>query len=283
MIGVVGIGLIGSSIALAVKRAHPAQPILVCDASAAHLGLAEELGLGDDYTADTTAVAARCRIIFVCIPARQIAKIIVEMVPHLAENSIITDVGSTKRAVVQAVESQFPDFDRFVPGHPMAGGEKTGPRSGRADLFERRPYFLTPSARCDAGAVSEIVSLVRSFGANVAMASPDVHDMGVACTSHVPHLYAFAAMLSAGSISASLSRSVFDFSGPSFEEIARIGSADPTMWTDILLTNSDAIVQSYQKMRSHMDEIVECMQAQDGERLADLLRLACTAKSTVRS
>jgi cyclohexadieny/prephenate dehydrogenase len=245
---IIGIGHIGSSIALGL-RAVPglAGTIVVSDTSPAHLARAKELQLGDEYFADPSAAVAGADGVILCTPVGSFATIAEAIAPHLAPGCILSDVGSTKQSVIRDVAPFVPEGISFVPAHPLAGTEFSGPDAGLADLFQGRWCLLTPAPETDPAAVQKVEALWAGLGAKTAKMTPAHHDRVIAIVSHLPHLIAFTICGTADDLADETRDEVLQFAASGFRDFTRIAASDPVMWRDIFINNKDALLEMFSR------------------------------------
>lgn len=256
-IGIIGIGLIGSSLARDFLASGDTS-LHIYDASPEHMDTARELNLGHHYHHSAADLAELCDIIFICVPVRRIAQVVADIAPHLRYGTILSDVGSVKAPVFKAVQDiNLPDGVHFVPGHPAAGLEYYGPTAGKTGLFHGKTYALTPDDHTDRAAVSTIRSLIETnTGARVLELDAQTHDRIFAYTSHMPHILAFAAMNATSRAGAAAGENVLPYAGTTYRDWTRVARSDAVMWRDIFLTNTDAIRAS---LDLYLDEIQHLM------------------------
>lgn len=273
-IGIIGIGLIGSSLAQALKKVDQDRQIVICDQSVDHLEIARDMDLGTAYTTRLSDIGQKCDLIFLCIPVRSMGDVVKDLAPYLKPGAIITDVGSVKSYVIRTVEHHIPADCHFIPGHPVAGLETSGPDKGYAELFENRSYVLTPSAKTDKIAIKTVRDVLSPIGVHISELDPESHDKILGFTSHFPHIIAFSAMLESEKISQTLDIDVSEFNGGSYEDMTRVATADMAMWRDIFLTNSDNLENVLQDIKARMDFFIELAKNKDVKELEDLVEKA---------
>jgi cyclohexadieny/prephenate dehydrogenase len=239
----IGIGLIGSSIARGAKAFGLARQIVICDANSQALARAAELELGDVYEADPARAVAEADCVILCTPVGTLASIAAAIAPALRPGAILTDVGSTKQSVMRDVAPLVPEGVAFVPAHPIAGTEFSGPDAGKADLFQERWCLLTPSAAEDEDAVQKIEALWHGLGARTARMDAPHHDRVLAIVSHLPHLLAFTICGTADDLADETRQEVLQFAASGFRDFTRIAASDPVMWRDIFLNNKEALLE----------------------------------------
>jgi len=260
-IGIVGIGLIGSSLARAF-RACGLNEIAIYDSSQPHMDQAKALSLGTHYCDTIEAVASFSDIVFVCVPVDTIATVVKALCAHLKVGAIITDVGSVKSALTKEIHSFLPPQISFVPGHPIAGTEFSGPEAGKADLFAGKPYVLI-DVPGNQGAMERVAALLTKIKAKIFYLSADKHDVMLAFTSHLPHLCAFSAMNCSEKLSAQVQKDVTQFAGGSFRDFTRVAGSGSAMWTGIFLANRAHIIEAYKLFRQEMDDLVCLIEKSD--------------------
>jgi cyclohexadieny/prephenate dehydrogenase len=193
---------------------------------------------------DSAAAAVQgADLVVLCVPVGAMGDVAAEIAPHLAPGATVTDVGSVKRAVIEAVAPHVPEGVHFVPGHPLAGTEHSGPRSGFATLFRNRWWLLTPTEGTSAAAVARLRDLLQAMGANVDVMDAAHHDLVLAVTSHTPHLIAYTMVGVADDLARVTDAEVIRYSAAGFRDFTRIAASDPTMWRDVFLTNKDATLE----------------------------------------
>ena len=236
-VALIGLGLIASSMAHAMKAEGLAGEIVGFAKSAETRQVAREIGF-IDHAADTAAEAVRdADLVVLAVPVGAMGEIAAEIGPHLKPGATVTDVGSVKQAVIDAVAPHIPQGVHFIPGHPMAGTEYSGPRSGFATLFQNRWWLLTPLAGHDPAALARFRSLVEGFGAKVDSMDAPHHDVVLAVVSHTPHLIAYTMVGVADDLARVTDSEVIQYSAAGFRDFTRIAASDPTMWRDVFLTN----------------------------------------------
>ena len=242
-LALIGIGLIGSSIARGAKEFGLARQIVICDASPQALARAAELGLGDAYESDPARAVAQADGVILCTPVGTLATVAAAIAPALRPGTILSDVGSTKQSVMRDVAPLVPEGVAFVPAHPIAGTEFSGPDAGKADLFEGRWCLLTPQATTDEAAVLKIEALWHGLGARTARMDAPHHDRVLAIVSHLPHLLAFTICGTADDLADETKQEVLQFAASGFRDFTRIAASDPVMWRDIFLNNKEALLE----------------------------------------
>ncbi|PSC02965.1 prephenate/arogenate dehydrogenase family protein [Alsobacter soli] len=267
---IVGLGLIGSSLARAAKRLNLARTLVAADASPAVRARVAELGLAD-VVAETAAEAARgADYLILCVPVGACGSVAAEMGQALAPGAIVSDVGSVKGSVVAQVQPQLPAGVHFVPAHPVAGTEHSGPDAGFATLFHNRWCILTPPEGTDPAAVARVRAFWEKLGSNVETMTPQHHDLVLAITSHVPHLIAYNIVGTAADLEEVTQSEVIKFSAGGFRDFTRIAASDPTMWRDVFLNNKDAVLEMLGRFNEDLSALQRAIRWGDGETLFNL-------------
>jgi len=269
-LAIIGIGLIGSSVAQAANLRRCAKRIALADTSAEVVARAEALGLGDEVTRDVTTAVENADCVMLCAPVGATETIGRAIAPALKRGAIVTDVGSVKSAVVSALTTVLPAHARLVPAHPVAGTEYSGPDAGFPTLFVNRWCIVTPPGEADPNAVAAVRALWESFGAHVEVMSPDHHDLVLAITSHVPHLIAYNIVGTAADLEDTLRSEVIKFSAGGFRDFTRIAASDPTMWRDVFLNNRDAVLEMLGRFSEDLTALQRMIRRGDGDGLFDL-------------
>lgn len=245
-VALVGLGLIGASLSLAARRAGAARSVVGADSDPEAREVAAALGVVDEVCADPAEAAANADLVVIATPVGAAGAVAERMAPALADGVILSDVGSVKKAVIEAVSPHLPRDGRrvhFVPAHPIAGTERSGPAAGFAELFDGRWLLLTPNETVDRAAVAKLSTFWRALGARVAEMSPERHDRVLAVTSHLPHLIAYTIVGTASDLETVDQDEVIQFSAAGFRDFTRIAASDPVMWRDVFLTNREAVLE----------------------------------------
>ncbi|MBI3704266.1 MAG: prephenate/arogenate dehydrogenase family protein [Rhizobiales bacterium] len=266
-VALIGVGLIGSSIARAVRAQGAATSIVATARSAATRRRVAELGLADQVVESNAAAVEGADLVIVSIPVGACAAVAAEIGPHLAPGAIVSDVGSVKGAVVRDMAPHLPKGVHFVPAHPVAGTEYSGPDAGFAELFVNRWCILTPPAGTDPQAVDRLAAFWRLLGANVDSMTPDHHDLVLAVTSHLPHLIAYTIVGTADELEAVTRSEVLKFSAGGFRDFTRIAASDPTMWRDVFLANKDAVLEMLGRFNEDVAALTKAIRRGDGDAL----------------
>ncbi len=267
---IIGVGLIGSSLARVIRKQNAARRIVVADASIEVLARAEALGLADAYTADLADAVHGADCVILCAPVGANAGIGRAIAPALKRGAIVSDVGSVKSAVITELEPILPAHARLVPAHPVAGTEQSGPDAGFATLFVNRWSILTPPPGAEAEAVAKVRTLWEAIGANVETMEAAHHDLVLAITSHVPHLIAYNIVGTAADLEDVTQSEVMKFSAGGFRDFTRIAASDPTMWRDVFLHNKDAVLEMLGRFTEDLTALQRMIRRGDGDGLFEL-------------
>jgi cyclohexadieny/prephenate dehydrogenase len=268
-LALIGVGLIGSSIAHAARRQGLVRSIVATARSAATRRRVVELGLADRVVETNAEAAKDADLVIVCIPVGACGPVAQEIAPHLKPGAIVSDVGSVKGSVVKDMAPHLPANVHFVPAHPVAGTEHSGPDSGFAELFINRWCILTPPAGTDPEAVARLAAFWRALGAKVETMSPEHHDLVLAVTSHLPHLIAYTIVGTAEELGQVTSSEVIKFSAGGFRDFTRIAASDPTMWRDVFLSNKDAVLEMLGTFNEDLSKLTRAIRRGDGQALFD--------------
>ncbi len=268
----IGVGLIGSSLARAARRWNLVREVVGCARSVATRETILAQGICDRAYADAAEAVAGADLVMLCTPLGAYAEIAARIGPHLQAESIVSDAGSVKQSVIRDVGPYVPDHVHFVPGHPIAGTEKTGPEAGFAELFQDRWAILTPPPGTDQAAISKVSALWRGAGSMVEIMDPRHHDRVLAITSHLPHLIAYTIVSTAADLENGDKQEVIKFSAGGFRDFTRIAASDPVMWRDIFLNNREAVLDVLQRFNEDITALQRAIRWGEGEVLEDRFR-----------
>jgi cyclohexadieny/prephenate dehydrogenase len=269
-LAVIGLGLIGTSVVRAAKAYDKAAHVVVTDANEAVRNRVRELRMADEVT-DTVELAVHdADCVVLCVPVGESGRVSEVIAPYLKPGAILSDVGSVKSAVVDAVCPHLPGHVAFVPAHPVAGTEFSGPDAGFAELFQNRWCILTPCECSTAAGVEAMRRLWEGFGARVETMDPKHHDLVLAITSHVPHLIAYNIVGTAAHLEEVTQSEVMKFSAGGFRDFTRIAASDPTMWRDVFLNNKDAVLEMLGRFTEDLSALQRMVRYGDGDGLFDL-------------
>ncbi|MDR7126000.1 prephenate/arogenate dehydrogenase family protein [Pseudotabrizicola sp. 4114] len=266
-VALIGLGLIASSMAHAMRQYGLAGEIVGHAKSAESRDIALQIGLCDAVFATAAEAVQGADLVVLCVPVGVMGEIAAEIGPHLAPGATVTDVGSVKGAVVEAVAPHMLSGVHFIPGHPIAGTEHSGPRSGFATLFKNRWWLLTPLEGADRDAVARLRALCEGMGANVDEMDAGHHDLVLAVTSHTPHLIAYTMVGVAEHMRRVSNSEVIKYSAGGFRDLTRIAASDPVMWRDVFLTNKDAVLDILGRFTEELFTLQRAIRMGDGEHL----------------
>ena len=276
-LSIVGVGLIGASLALALKKAGYCRRITGVGRNAERLQAALKAGVLDDCQTDYEKGVLGADVVLLSVPLDSYVSVFEKLRGHIKKNAVMTDAGSAKRSVIDDAKNVFGEVpENFVPGHPIAGTERSGFEAGFAELYQGRRVILTPLKVTDNAAVSVVQKMWEAAGAIVEATDVDHHDQVLAATSHLPHLLAFALV-------DCLARhddveEIFRFAAGGFRDFTRIAAADTVMWRDISLRNRNAILAMMQKYRSELEELYHAIEAQDEDSITEIFARAKAAR-----
>jgi cyclohexadieny/prephenate dehydrogenase len=268
-ISIIGLGLIGSSIARAVREAMPSVVLTGHDASAEVRETARALDLCDDVTDTPGAAVTDADLVILCVPVGIMGEVAQSIAVDLPIEAIVSDVGSSKASVSAALSAALPNH-AVIPAHPVAGTERSGPEAGFAALFHNRWCILTPPEGADAAKVAQLQAFWEKLGANVEIMDAAHHDLVLAVTSHLPHLIAYTIVGTASDLESVTRSEVIKYSAGGFRDFTRIAASDPTMWRDVFLSNKDAVLEMLQRFSEDLTALQRAIRWGDGEALFDL-------------
>ncbi|WP_432450538.1 prephenate/arogenate dehydrogenase family protein [Aliiroseovarius marinus] len=267
-VALIGLGLIASSMAHAMRRSGLAGEIVGTARSTETRDIARELGFCDRVVDSAAEAVKGADLVVLAVPVGAMGAVAAEIAPELAQGATVTDVGSVKQAVIEAVGPHLPEHVHFIPGHPLAGTEHSGPRSGFAELFDNRWCILVPNGS-DAKATARLTRLWEGMGAHVDVMDAPHHDLVLAVTSHAPHLIAYTMVGVADDLSRVTDSEVIKFSAAGFRDFTRIAASDPTMWRDVFLTNKDATLEILGRFTEELFALQRAIRTGDGDHLHD--------------
>lgn len=268
-VALIGLGLIASSLYWAIKRDGLASEVVGYARSSETRDTAREIGLCDTVYDSLAEAVAGADLVVLCVPVGAMDSVAREIAPALKSGATVTDVGSVKRAVIDAVAPHLPQDVHFVPSHPLAGTEHSGPRSGFAELFEGRWFLVVPVEGSDEGAIKNIEALWQGIGSNTARMDAEHHDLVLAVTSHAPHLIAYTMVGVADDLSRVTDSEVINYSAAGFRDFTRIAASDPTMWRDVFLNNKDATLEILGRFTEELFALQRAIRTGDGDMLHD--------------
>ncbi|WP_123691142.1 prephenate/arogenate dehydrogenase family protein [Allostella humosa] len=269
-LALIGIGLIGSSLARAARAQGLAEEIVCSTRREATRDTARSLGIVDHAYENPAEAAAGADLVLLCTPVGTYADLSAAIAPVLAPGAILSDVGSVKQAVVRDVGPNVPDGVHFIPGHPIAGTEHSGPESGFAELFQGRWCILTPPPAADPAAVARLRAFWEKVGSQVVEMDPAHHDKVLAITSHLPHLIAYTIVGTATDLEETLRSEVIKYSAGGFRDFTRIAASDPVMWRDIFLDNREAVLEMLGRFSEDLAYLQRAIRWGEGDKLHEL-------------
>lgn len=266
-LALIGTGLIGGSIARAARASGAAKTIVATARSAETRKRVKELGFADLVTETSAEAVKDADLVIVSIPVGASGAVAKDIGPHLKQGAILSDVGSVKGSVVRDMAPYVPKGVHFIPAHPVAGTENSGPDSGFAELFVNRWCILTPVEGTDPAATEKLSAFWSALGANVEIMNADHHDLVLAVTSHLPHLIAYTIVGTADELGDVTQSEVLKFSAGGFRDFTRIAASDPTMWRDIFMHNKDAVLEMLGTFNEDLSKLTRAIRRGDGDAL----------------
>ena len=268
-IAIIGMGLIGASIARASRRAGLATVMAGYDANPAAMADVAALALVDDVADSAAAAVADADLVIMAVPVGAVGAVAETIIPHMKPGAVLTDTGSTKRSVLRDVAPHLNETIIWLPSHPLAGTEHSGPQAGIAHLFDDRYWIVLPLDAPES-ALLEFESFVTGLGSVVERMTPDYHDKVLALTSHLPHLIAYTIVGTAVDLEQQLKNDVIRFSASGFRDFTRIAASDPVMWRDVFLNNDEAVLEMLQRFSEDLSYLQRAIRWQEGDKLEDL-------------
>ncbi|WP_085810736.1 prephenate/arogenate dehydrogenase family protein [Sphingomonas sp. TZW2008] len=277
---IVGLGLIGSSVARAVREQMPTVRLTGHDADAGVRARADALGIVDDITDTIGAAVTDADLVILCVPVGAMGGVAADMAADLPTDAVISDVGSCKAEVARALSAALPGRT-IVPAHPVAGTERSGPEAGFASLFHGRWCIVTPLDGGDPAATERVAEFWRRLGSQVETMAPEHHDRVLAVTSHLPHLIAYTIVGTANDLAEVTQSEVIKFSAGGFRDFTRIAASDPTMWRDVFLANKEAVLEMLQRFSEDLSHLQRAIRWDDGDTLFDLFSRTRTIRRSI--
>ena len=279
-LAIIGVGLIGASLALALKQASAVGHVVGCGRSENNLQKGLELGVIDSYTTSIAEAARSADVVVLAIPLGAMQMAFEQIRGSVGPQTIITDAGSAKGSVVKVAQAVLGDkISQFVPGHPIAGAEKSGVEAGLPDLYQDRRVILTPLESTDPGAVNKIVDMWQACGAIIEYLDVEHHDKVLAATSHLPHMLAYSLVNYLSSLNDH--DEIFKYAAGGFRDFTRIASSDPVMWRDVCISNGDALEALIEGFKKELDEVSLAIRNRDSDRLLVLFSTAKSERDTM--
>lgn len=275
---IIGAGLIGGSLALALKKASYCQHIVGAGRNENHLKKAQDLGVIDSYEVDYSKAVANADIVLVAVPLGSMREVFEKIKPHLADKTILTDAGSAKSGVITTAREVFGQIGKFIPGHPIAGIEQSGVEAAFDSLYQDRRVILTPVKENNKTDIETIRLMWQAAGADVDLMDANHHDLILAGTSHLPHILAYALVDCLNNVEDV--DEIFRFAAGGFRDFTRIASSDPVMWRDICLQNGDAILSMMDKYQQEISILKQAIESADSDSLLEIFNRAKMARDT---
>lgn len=266
---IIGLGLIGSSLARIIKSASLAERLILTDKNPDVLARARTLGLGDHIEQDISRAVEHADLVVMAVPVGAMAAVTAQIASALKNGAVITDTGSTKVSVINDMAPHVPPHAVFIPSHPIAGTEYSGPEAGFESLFKDRYWIVTPND-APAADVDRLMGFLRGTGAIVESMDSAYHDKVLAITSHLPHLIAYTIVGTAFDLEQDLQNDVIRFSASGFRDFTRIASSDPIMWRDVFMKNSDAVLEMLQRFNEDLSYLQRAIRWQEADKLEEL-------------
>ncbi len=264
---IIGFGLIGSSLARAIKQNNLAGKIICADQSREVCEKVKSLGIADEIFTDLAKGVKGSDLIILCVPVGAMGAVADKIALALEPDSIVTDVGSVKTSVIKALQPKLPAKVHLVGGHPIAGTEHSGPEAGFAELFQNRWCILTPLRHTELRVVEKLTKFWEACGSNIEIMDAEHHDLVLGITSHLPHLIAYTIVGTATDMEEDLKGEVIKFSASGFRDFTRIASSDPVMWRDVFLNNKDAVLEILQRFSEDLTAMQKAIRKSDGDYL----------------
>ena len=268
-IAIIGVGLIGASIALAARRAGLAASVTGCEIDSAKAGEIEKLGLVDHVTTDAVAAVQDADLVVMAVPVGALGPLAAQIVPAMKPGAVLTDTGSTKRSVLRDVDPYISGDIHWIPSHPLAGTEHSGPAAGFAELFDGR-YWLVLPREVPEDEVVRFESFVTGMGSVSERMDADYHDKVLALTSHLPHLIAYTIVGTAVDLESQLKNDVIRFSASGFRDFTRIAASDPVMWRDVFINNDEAVLEMLQRFSEDLSYLQRAIRWGEKDKLETL-------------
>ena len=279
-IAIIGIGLIGASVAIAAKHKKLAGTISCFDANDEARVQARELGIGDEVSESITACVSDADLVMLAVPVGAMKNVMEQIAADLKPGCVVTDTGSTKTSVIKDVSPFIPEGVEFLPSHPMAGTEFSGPAAGFASLFEDR-FWLIISEGVSRDKVDDYTAFLQGLGATTEEMDAKYHDRVVAITSHLPHLIAYTIVGTAVDLESDIKNDVIRFSASGFRDFTRIAASDPVMWRDVFMNNDEAVLEMLQRFNEDLSYLQRAIRWKEGDKLFDLFARTRTIRKSI--
>jgi prephenate dehydrogenase len=279
-LAIIGVGMIGASLALALKQARAVNHVVGCSRNQLNLQKGVDLGVIDSYTTSIAEAASSADVVVLATPLGAMKQVFEQIADIVSEHTVITDTGSAKGYVIKAAQTVLGDkISQFVPGHPIAGAEKSGIEAGLADLYQNRRVILTPLESTDPEAVAKIEDMWQACGASIEYLGVDHHDKVLAATSHLPHMLAYGLVNYLSSLNDH--DEIFKYAAGGFRDFTRIASSDPVMWRDVCISNGEALLTLIEGYKNELDQVSVAIRDGDRDRLLELFGKAKSERDSL--
>ncbi len=265
-IAIIGLGLIGTSILHSINAKKEDQLVTFAyDINSRHREIVLQMKIANFVCNDIKDAVREADLVILAVPVGSMKTVANLIAPYLKKNTIVTDTGSTKRSVIRDVNPHIPDNVHFIPSHPLAGTEYSGPKSGFSSLFENRYWLIVQDKQTNE--TKKLINFFQKLGSTVEIVNTEYHDKILAITSHLPHLIAYTIVGTASDLETDLKNDVIKFSASGFRDFTRIASSDPIMWRDVFLNNSDAVLEMLQRFNEDLSDLQKAIRKKDGDKL----------------
>ncbi len=279
-LAIIGVGMIGASLALALKQARAVNHIVGCGRNQLNLQKGVDLGVIDSYTASIAEAASSADVVVLATPLGAMKQVFEQIADIISKYTVITDTGSAKGSVIKVAQTVLGDkISQFVPGHPIAGAEKSGVEAGLADLYQNRRVIITPLKSTDPEAVAKIESMWQACGASIEYLGVEHHDKVLAATSHLPHMLAYGLVNYLSSLNDH--DEIFKYAAGGFRDFTRIASSDPVMWRDVCISNGEALLTLIEGYKNELDQVSVAIRDGDQDRLLELFGKAKSERDSL--
>jgi prephenate dehydrogenase len=279
-LAIIGVGMIGASLALALKQARAVNHVVGCGRNQLNLQKGVDLGVIDSYTASIAEAASSADVVVLATPLGAMKQVFEQIADIISEYTVITDTGSAKGSVIKVAQTVLGDkISQFVPGHPIAGAEKSGVEAGLADLYQNRRGIITPLESTDPEAVAKIESMWQACGASIEYLGVEHHDKVLAATSHLPHMLAYGLVNYLSGLNDH--DEIFKYAAGGFRDFTRIASSDPVMWRDVCISNGEALLTLIEGYKNELDQVSVAIRDGDQDRLLELFGKAKSERDSL--
>jgi len=279
-LAIIGVGMIGASLALALKQARAVNHVVGCGRNLLNLQKGMDMGVIDSYTASIAEAASSADVVVLATPLGAMKQVFEQIVDIVAEHTVITDTGSAKGSVIKVARTVLGDkISQFVPAHPIAGAEKSGVEAGLADLYQNRRVIITPLESTDPEAIAKIESMWQACGASIEYLGVEQHDKVLAATSHLPHMLAYGLVNYLSSLNDH--DEIFKYAAGGFRDFTRIASSDPVMWRDVCIANGEALLTLIEGYKNELDQVSVAIRDGDQDRLLELFGKAKSERDSL--